>query len=888
MNLLRRLSRFVGHILWLGSFSSMMAALALNPALSVPPLTVVSSAGLPPSGTPGISVRGGMGARETTAQIMARQASQGKIPQPAVQVNVNHSLDLTQRKPNPSSEGLLQAPSISSPTSVLAITQLYAFLPNAINFDGPDYNANPCGTPPDTMGAVGPTQFIVAVNCKLVSYNKTTGVADGVLDTTPDVFFSSVRSASSSDPHIRYDRTSGRWFIVMIDVAFPNNRILLAVSGTATITAQTNWTFFYFQNTFHAPNSCLADYPTPGIDASAIYIGINQFCGPSLSTVNYLTSDGFVVQKSSVLGAGPIFVTAFLNLVSPAPNYIGPYTPQGVDNPDPAASEGYFIGVDGGTTGLLDLRRVSNPGSASPTISGNVTITTALQASPNTQPHLGNTNPLGGTTGQLDASDGRLFAAYLRNGSLWTTLDSGVNSSCTASGSITRDAVFWYELSGIHSGSSPSVKQAGAVCDISATNPAFYSYGTIMVNGQGHAALGFTIAGANNYTTPGIASRLAGDPAGTLGPINVLVAGSHPYNPSFDKGGSNGRRWGDYSYTSLDPCNDMTLWTIQEYASSNNIYGMRVAQLQAPPPANPATAGSVPAGLASVDVTISGTSAGGSGFYDTPADLTDACRTRIQASVSGGVAVNSVTYTDPTHVTLDLSTIGAAAGLQNVTITNPDGQSATGMDILNVTAIQPAPTTLVLGSSLNPSTYGEMVQFTATVSSTSGTPNGSVSFIDGMSPLGTVMLSAGVASLSTPALVAGPHTITATYGGNTSFASSSGALGGVQTVNPASTSLSLSSSANPSIRGYPVTYTATVTSSPGLVPTGLVTLTIDGIPSAVALDAGGTATLTIDTLAAGAHAVNASFAGSANFAASVPASLTQTVLLAVYLPVIIQ
>ena len=32
--------------------------------------------------------------------------------------------------------------------------------------------------------------------------------------------------------------------------------------------------------------------------------------------------------------------------------------------------------------------------------------------------------------------------------------------------------------------------------------------------------------------------------------------------------------------------------------------------------------------------------------------------------------VNSVTYTDPTHITLNLSTVGAAAGLQNITITN--------------------------------------------------------------------------------------------------------------------------------------------------------------------------------------------------------------------------
>ena len=79
--------------------------------------------------------------------------------------------------------------------------------------------------------------FILTLNCKIVTYNKTTGVADGVLDTTPNAFFNSVRNGIVvSDPHIRYDRTSGRWFIVIINVAFPNNRILLAVSDTAIIT----------------------------------------------------------------------------------------------------------------------------------------------------------------------------------------------------------------------------------------------------------------------------------------------------------------------------------------------------------------------------------------------------------------------------------------------------------------------------------------------------------------------------------------------------------------------------------------------------------------------------------------------------------------------------
>lgn len=42
--------------------------------------------------------------------------------------------------------------------------------------------------PPDVMGAVGPTQYIIFVNGRLRSFNKSTGIADGILNIDPDIF----------------------------------------------------------------------------------------------------------------------------------------------------------------------------------------------------------------------------------------------------------------------------------------------------------------------------------------------------------------------------------------------------------------------------------------------------------------------------------------------------------------------------------------------------------------------------------------------------------------------------------------------------------------------------------------------------------------------------
>src|SRR5204862_423890 len=83
--------------------------------------------------------------------------------------------------------------------------------------------------------------------------------------------------------------------------------------------------------------------------------------------------------------------------------------------------------------------------------------------------------------------------------------------------------------------------------------------------------------------------------------------------------------------------------------------------------------------------------------------------------------------------------------------------------------VNQASTSTAVASSLNPSTFGAAVTFTATVSSTGGTPTGTVQFkIDG-SDFGTpVTLSAGSAtSGSTSSLTVGTHTVTAVYSGAT-------------------------------------------------------------------------------------------------------------------------
>jgi hypothetical protein len=103
--------------------------------------------------------------------------------------------------------------------------------------------------------------------------------------------------------------------------------------------------------------------------------------------------------------------------------------------------------------------------------------------------------------------------------------------------------------------------------------------------------------------------------------------------------------------------------------------------------------------------------------------------------------------------------------------------------MISVGASPGAPTTTTLAASLNPSTVGASVTFTATVAPSAAT--GTVTFKDGTTTLGTGTLSGGTATYTTAALTVGAHSITAEYGGDSGYLGSTNSPALAQTVNSA-------------------------------------------------------------------------------------------------------
>jgi len=173
----------------------------------------------------------------------------------------------------------------------------------------------------------------------------------------------------------------------------------------------------------------------------------------------------------------------------------------------------------------------------------------------------------------------------------------------------------------------------------------------------------------------------------------------------------------------------------------------------------------------------------------------------------------------------------------------------------------------VLTTSGSPSSGGEAVTFTATVTSTHGTiPDGElVTFYDGETSLGSVPLASETATYTTSSLSVGTHVIKATYAGDATFKSSSETV--KQVVDKYLTTTSVNLYPNPGDVRYPVYFTATVTSA-GPAPTGEVRF-IDGTREIGSgkLDPYGNGYLT-KKLSAGTHLITVQYMGDATFAGS--------------------
>ena len=462
----------------------------------------------------GVPWRGQPGITESVADIMAREHAQGpRVPQAPVIPPRGRAPHSQTGNPNPPKGGQPQAGGVAgleigSPTmrSAIAIDSPLVFNAQSVgtlNFLGPTF-ADSGFLPPDSMGAVGPTQIVVGINGKIKTYDKTSGTWDGQLDTSMDNFFASVCSCTpsgphTSDPRVVFDVLSQRWFVTMINTNTPN-RVLIAVSSGANITSNisSSFTFFQFQQdmvgiTPNLDTGFFADFPTLGVDANALYIGVNVFQDDT--GINYQGATAFVIKKADLLlplGQAKLTATPFRHLLGGSIR--GMFSPIAATNMDPNATMGYFAAtaIDSLVSVYIRPVQFKTDGTFALVSFNNDNFNVAISV----------TDPIGvpakGSNWPLSPIDRRLMSAQWVNGSMWITHGIGLNStisngpiasvtsSGTAIGTGSQTAIGQDSTSGTGTGATVTVTESSGTYTVFVNNPGsgYAVNDTIIINGS--------------------------------------------------------------------------------------------------------------------------------------------------------------------------------------------------------------------------------------------------------------------------------------------------------------------------------------------------------------------------------------------------------------------
>jgi ELWxxDGT repeat protein len=539
--------------------------------------------------------------------------------------------------------------------------------------------------PPDTMGAIGPNDFMEVLNSNIAIFTRG-GESERTLGL--DTFFAidvngvQYPRNGTTDPRVLYDRQSGRWFASILElgpVKFHDNDIILAVSQTSDPKGM--W-YKYVLRVGEADGLLTydtTDFDTLGVDSQGVYLGMELF------TVNRQTGltvgdQGKIVAipKQDVLSGSlnPTLVQAFypdhMDFAQPATN---------VDTQATGSSPEFFVS----TTPSKSIFGSASPALLSSSalyycdvfwkgkialVSQTVTVTVPSYRQPINAPAKGSTFP-------ILTDDARLQMAVMTNGHLWTAGNIGTTSG-GGNAFIDRTGIQWFEFNATGSSETTvnfSLVQSGRVYDTATSDPMSYYYPSLMVNGPGTMQMAFSGSSATQYVGVYATEREPKDPAGTTQPVRQLQAGLEAFNvPNATKP----YRWGDYSYTSLDPLDNMTMWTVQEYAPNPTIidfgqWATRVIQLTAPAPTLDNPKGSAHLGQ-TVTLTLSGT-----GFYDPGSSFSNDHRLRVQlfGGNPNGISNPVVVFKDATSATVTFTVAAnASPGSRDVVLTNPDGQTA--------------------------------------------------------------------------------------------------------------------------------------------------------------------------------------------------------------------
>ena len=414
--------------------------------------------------------------------------------------------------------------------------------------------------PPDTMGAVGATQFMETTNGVYAVYSKTNGALQSMVSAATFWAAAGATGGLNGDARILFDKPSQKWIATQFGASFAD--IQIAVSNSSD--ALGGWKSTKFTGFAGGAFGGIADFPTLAIDTKGVYIGTNNFnCNNSVcNAASFAGTSLNVIARSDLLGSGAPTTASLKQFnTSLASGVDRGFAIQGVNSTGP--NSGRVIAASLSVNDSIRYN-VSNPGTSGATLGPVTNLGLTNYANANG----GGRQPDG--TRNIDPSDQRIGAsAWEQNGKIYAVY------TATAVGGD-RTEVRWV----VTNAATNAVIQEGAIGD--ATHD-FYQ-GSLTVNASGQVVIGYNRSGFSvaDGNVSFLARSFNSDAAGKLVQTNELLLHVSPvsdyHNGSAQGAAAVGRqRWGDYSAVTLDPNNDQNFWAIGEYAEVwNNANGCKL------------------------------------------------------------------------------------------------------------------------------------------------------------------------------------------------------------------------------------------------------------------------------------------------------------------------
>jgi hypothetical protein len=423
--------------------------------------------------------------------------------------------------------------------------------------------------PPDVAGAVGPNHLMTMLENRVLIQDRLGNAVSNVdLNTFWTAIGTTPLSPTTVYPRVEYDAHLGRWVATIRNGSTGAGATVVGVAISQTDDPTGTWDFYAI--TADPGATTFADWVTLGYNVNWITIVANMF---NVVGGAFAGTKGWIIDATNVPIGGPITVTVL------ATGFTGVAHPGAAGNSLMPART-----VDGTTTEymlntaftaggvfLLQITQITGTGPA-PVVSG-------LAGSPfggTTSFCYTTTNWSGTQRTMAQVGEARFIAPFsirqastmVRGGKIWAVNSGGLPGPST-NGSPTSNGVIWRQIDpSLPFPASPGAPGSMLVQDGAITNGVntMSMFPSIAVNCAEDVLIGYSNGDATRLPRACYSMRLGTSALNFMGAINELKAGESTYWKNFGVGTT--AQYGRYTSAAVDPNDNITLWTLQEYADT--------------------------------------------------------------------------------------------------------------------------------------------------------------------------------------------------------------------------------------------------------------------------------------------------------------------------------